>query len=231
MKYVGSKNRLAKHILPLILADRKESQTYVEPFAGGMNLIQHVKGKRIANDINEYVIAMFEALVHDNWEPPTNMSEEQYQWVKQHPELFSKEYVGFLAIGCSYGGKWFGGYARGNKKDGTPRNYCLESRKNVLKQKSRLQGVTFCSTDYQSLQFPPNSIVYCDIPYSNTINYRDKFDTDMFWQWARKISNQHQVFVSEYSAPDDITCIWQKETSVSIDSHKTKKRIEKLYKL
>lgn len=35
MKYVGSKNRHAKEILPIILKDRKPDQWYVEPFVGG----------------------------------------------------------------------------------------------------------------------------------------------------------------------------------------------------
>lgn len=35
MKYMGSKNRIAKEILPIILRDRKPNQWYVEPFVGG----------------------------------------------------------------------------------------------------------------------------------------------------------------------------------------------------
>lgn len=44
MKYMGSKNRYAKEILPLILKDRKENQWYVEPFVGGANVIDKVGG-------------------------------------------------------------------------------------------------------------------------------------------------------------------------------------------
>ncbi len=35
MKYMGSKARFAKDILPIILKDRKPEQWYVEPFARG----------------------------------------------------------------------------------------------------------------------------------------------------------------------------------------------------
>ena len=49
MKYVGSKNRLSKDILPLILKNRKPGQWYVEPFVGGANLIDKVDGNRINN--------------------------------------------------------------------------------------------------------------------------------------------------------------------------------------
>lgn len=35
MKYMGSENRVAKHILPIILKGRKEEQLFVDPFTGG----------------------------------------------------------------------------------------------------------------------------------------------------------------------------------------------------
>nr|WP_319571429.1 DNA adenine methylase [uncultured Draconibacterium sp.] len=45
MKYMGSKNRIAKHILPIILKNRT-NELYVEPFVGGANLIDKVDGER-----------------------------------------------------------------------------------------------------------------------------------------------------------------------------------------
>jgi DNA adenine methylase len=62
MKYMGSKNRIAKHILPIILKDRKEGQWYIEPFVGGFNLIDKVKGNRIAADCNPYITTLFTAI-------------------------------------------------------------------------------------------------------------------------------------------------------------------------
>ncbi|NRB83319.1 MAG: hypothetical protein HRU49_06050 [Winogradskyella sp.] len=50
MKYMGSKARFAKDLLPIILKDRKPNQVYLEPFAGGMNMTDKVDGMRIAND-------------------------------------------------------------------------------------------------------------------------------------------------------------------------------------
>ncbi len=41
---MGSKARIAKHILPIILKDRKDGQWYVEPFVGGANLIEEKTG-------------------------------------------------------------------------------------------------------------------------------------------------------------------------------------------
>ena len=55
---MGSKARHAKYILPIILADRKPEQWYIEPFVGGGNVIQYVQGNRLGADINEYIIAI-----------------------------------------------------------------------------------------------------------------------------------------------------------------------------
>lgn len=39
MKYMGSKNRIAKEILPIMLEHRTEDMTWVEPMVGGGNMI------------------------------------------------------------------------------------------------------------------------------------------------------------------------------------------------
>ena len=45
MKYLGSKNKIAKYILPIMLENRGE-RTWVEPFVGGANTIDKVDGKK-----------------------------------------------------------------------------------------------------------------------------------------------------------------------------------------
>ena len=57
MKYTGSKNRIAKHILPLMLEGRT-NETWVEPFVGGANMIDKVEGNRIGFD-NNRVISLY----------------------------------------------------------------------------------------------------------------------------------------------------------------------------
>lgn len=42
MRYSGSKARMPKEILPIILADRKEGQYFVEPFCGGCNVTRRI---------------------------------------------------------------------------------------------------------------------------------------------------------------------------------------------
>jgi DNA adenine methylase len=69
MKYMGSKARFVKELLPIILQGRTVDQYYVEPFAGGMNMVCEVKGKRIANDLHPYLIPMWKAFVYDGFDP------------------------------------------------------------------------------------------------------------------------------------------------------------------
>ena len=49
MKYMGSKARFVKEILPIILKDRKENQWFVDLFCGGCSIAQEVDGKVIGN--------------------------------------------------------------------------------------------------------------------------------------------------------------------------------------
>ena len=230
MKYMGSKNRIAKDILPIILKDRKEGQWYVEPFVGGGNLIDKVGGKRIGYDINKYIIGAMDAL-SKGWTPPDYLNEDDYNHIKNNMDVHTEEFLGFVGFACSYGGKWFGGWCRGNKKDGTPRDYVLEAFNNAEKQKPKIKDVTFAVSSYNDAFIPENSLIYCDPPYQNTTSYKDKFKHNEFWQWCRDKSEQgHTVFVSEYNAPDDFKCVWSKEINSSLTKQTgSKKGTEKLF--
>lgn len=232
---MGSKARFAKELLPIILKDRKPNQWYVEPFAGGMNMISEVSGNRIANDNHFYLIEMWKSLVN-GW-VPEDYSKEDYYKIKASMKSQPAELVGWVGFNCSYSGKWFDGYAGKTKtKSGFIRDYQAEARANVLAQIPKLSGVVFSNTSYEELDIPLNSIIYCDPPYAGTRKYLTKIDHKHFWDWVRKLSNDgHTVFVSEYSAPDDFTCVWQKQVSSSISANSvnngTTTSTEKLFAL
>jgi DNA adenine methylase len=228
MKYMGSKNRHAKELLPIILKDRKPGQWYVEPFAGGMNMIDKVDGNRIASDTHKSLIALFSGVVNGH-ELPDIITEEEYRAAR-----FLSDYSplkGFIGFGCSYSGKWFGGYARGNDNAGTPRNYALESKNNILKQRDKLLGVKFFDLPYNDLEIPRDSIIYCDPPYEGTTSYKDKFNHEKFWEWCRGMSFQgHSIFISEYNAPGDFKCVWQKVVNNTlVQNTGSKQGVEKLF--
>lgn len=52
-------------------------------------------------------------------------------------------------------------------------------------------------------------MVYCDPPYAGTEKYDgNTFDHASFWEWVR--TRDYPVYVSEYNAPDDFACVWEK---------------------
>jgi len=103
MQYLGSKNKLSKDLLPIILKYwDKENQTYYEPFVGGANMIDKLpKGKKIGSDYNSFIIDMFIAL-QNGWQPPENITEEQYKEIKRNIPKFEKPLVCFVGYLCSF---------------------------------------------------------------------------------------------------------------------------------
>ncbi len=229
---MGSKARFAKEILPIVLEGRKPGQWYVEPFAGGMNMISEVKGNRIANDRQEYLIAMWEALVQ-GWRPPRYITKEEYYEVKNLGDIvFDPCLVGWVGFNCSFRGKWFGGFAgRATTLEGKEKCYQTEAINNVSKQIAKLNGVIIKSKSYELLELPSSSILYCDPPYEGTTGYRDSFDNTAFWQWCRERESEgHSVYVSEYNAPKDFICVWEKQVKESMSLGERGFRTEKLFK-
>ncbi|WP_051502252.1 DNA adenine methylase [Xenorhabdus cabanillasii] len=235
---MGSKSRIAKHIAPFILEHLTPDVVYVEPFAGGLNMVSYINNKHngpvIAADHHEYLMAMWLALL-SGWHPPAQISREQYYAIKNNKE--DVPYLtGWAGFNCSYSGKWFDGYAGITQtKAGGIRDYQSEAISNIQRQVIDLDGVQLLCSDYKALNIPNGAVVYCDPPYANTRQYRDAFDTSEFWGWVRELSNRCTVFVSEYTAPDDFDCIWSMELTSSLSANHqsgtTTKSVESLFML
>lgn len=223
MKYMGSKNRHAKDILQFVTP--VDGQLYIEPFVGGANIIDKIKGERWGCDIDEDLITMWKA-VSEGWMPPASFTEEEYNNVKNQQPSPTK---GYAAFALSYGGKKFGGWRRDSSG---VRNYVDEAYRNALKQFPLLRGVTFTNTSYKHIHAPKGSMIYCDPPYAGTTKYSSNFNHYDFWQWVRKMSSENTVFVSEYNAPDDFEAVWEKKVSSSLTKNTgSKTSIEKLFRL
>ena len=229
---MGSKAKYAKYILPIILKDRKPGQFYVEPFVGSGNLIAEVTGNRIGSDINNYLIS-FHIAMQNGYIPPENVSEEEYQSIRQNPDNYPPELVAFVMFSCSYAAKWGGGYARGFNSKNEPRNYALEGKNNCLSYKPKLDGIIFKCCNYDELEIPDGSLLLLDPPYQNSTGYKNKFNHNKFWIWAEEMVNKgHKVFVTEYNAPPQWKTVWQKEVYSSLTKETGgKTAIEKLFTL
>jgi DNA adenine methylase len=234
MKYMGSKARHAKELLPIILKDHTPDMWYVEPFVGGANMIDkvdpRVAPKRLGCDVHEYLIEMWQA-VSSGWEPPQEVSEETYKFVKNNKDI-DRVLTGYIGFSMSFGGKWFGGYRRDSVGK---RDYAMESYKGAIKQFKQLEGVRFLNKSVFDLNFNTSGscTIYCDPPYVGTTKYKDDFDHERFYTWCRDRHKEgHKVFISEYWMPDDFVCVWSKEVNNSLTKDTgSKKGIEKLFTL
>ena len=208
MKYMGSKNRIAKEILPIMLKERGE-RTWVEPFVGGANIIDKVKGDRIGSDNQQYVIALYKAL-QNGYVPPKEVSSDFFFEVENNKDKYPKELVGYLGTQLTFGCEWWGSFRRDNTGK---RKYDIEAYNNITKQQPNLMGINFHCCDYRDLNIPPNSLIYCDPPYKGVRKYvgNEKFNSEIFWEWCRMKSKEgHIVYISEYEAPSDFKCVWSK---------------------
>lgn len=63
-------------------------------------------------------------------------------------------------------------------------------------------------------------------PYKNTTSYKDPFDHDKFWKWCReKVKSNYELYVSEYDAPDDFICIWEKNVYNQIGDSRSNEKL------
>lgn len=226
---MGSKSRIAKHIIPIMQAHRKEGMTWVEPFVGGANVIDKVGGKRIGADNNKYLIALFKEL-QKGYKPPIDISKEEAIKVKENKDKYPDYYVGWIGFtACCFRGKFMRTNYSGTVTNKNI-NKMKELQNNILKQVKTLKNIEFIYSDYKNLNIPKNSLIYCDPPYKNTEKYKTgKFNHDEFWEWCRnKAREGHKIFISEYVAPSDFKCVWSKEIKCSLGKN-AHQRIEKLF--
>jgi DNA adenine methylase len=226
LRYFGGKSRLGKDIAHFLMVNHPTIKNYWEPFCGMCSVMEHISIlNRRASDIQTDLILLLQAL-KEGWLPPTEISEELYNELKNVPPSALRGFAGF---GCSNSGKWFGGYAR----DKTKRNYALNAHNSLLKKIKNLNEVQFVNESYNTFD-PTNFLIYCDPPYSDTTSFSTgEFNHTQFWEWVRKISLKNTVYTSEYTAPDDFEIAWQKSVQTDMKNANKKRidRIEKLFKL
>lgn len=245
MKYMGSKNRIAKDIIPILVdvMGKEKITTFVDAFCGGCSIIENIPQKynRIANDNNKYLIAMLSHLIEKKDIYPKYIDKELYSKARdcfhEKNNLYDDDMVGWIGFMASYNGRFFdGGYSGHNVKikNNKTRDYITENINNTLEQVPLLKDIEWHYGDYRDLNISEHSLVYCDIPYKGTKQYSTSkdFDYDAFYMWCRLMKEKgHIVFVSEYDMPNDFKCVWQKEITNTMHQTKTKKPVEKLFTL
>lgn len=231
MLYLGGKTRSQREIATVILNSTSKRDSYLEPFFGGgsscITLAPRFSEVRVG-DIHEDLCMMWQA-VKDGWRAPLHISESEYnQLMTSKPSALR----GFAGFACSFGGKWFAGYAR----DGTNNSrsyaktqaYRIDQIGSILKlSNAMILNVSYAAWDHKQ------AVVYCDPPYVSTTSYKHYFDTKRFWKVMDRWSEEGaSVFVSEYNAPSHWKCIWEKNVKCKIqDLGRMSNRVERLFYL
>ena len=246
MRYIGGKSRIANDIAAIVT--KAQGSIYLEPFLGGGATFAKVASyypRTFASDLNAYLMFMWMGF-NAGWVPPDSISEEQYQWLKYEDyDKFPDEKLplalrGLAGIACSFGGKWFGGYARGKTDKGTDRDWLNETVRNIQKILPAMENTIFCFGDYRMWHPKNDWVVYCDPPYRGTQGYNSAdlfeatkpFDHDIFWSTMNKwVKAGAKVFVSEYVAPPDWSCAgeFKARQSLTMPCQGREERVERLW--
>ncbi len=240
MQYFGGKAKIAKELSVVLNSYLVgNDKPFIDAFCGSCNIISKVDSNRIriANDKHKELIAMWQYVQEEGCEGlPLHITKEMYTWVKTNP-LVPEWLKGFVGFGCSFAGKWWGGYATSDNKE---RNYAVNAINTIHKKMLGLNNVSFVCGDYFDVAIPSvPSIIYCDIPYKNTTGYSSgAFNHEQFYEWAYSMKSLgHIVLISEYESgvplnmKDNI--VWRKESKKDIRDKdgKQQRTIEVLIKL
>jgi DNA adenine methylase len=181
-----------------------------------------MKGPVFASDIHAPLIALYSA-VRAGWDPPASVDAETYAAARALPD--SDPLKAFAGFGCSYGGKWFGGYAKANPDH--PRGYATHARSALLRDCMRLADVA-CLDFFAVEPGPAEFVIYLDPPYAGTTGYAGvaPFDHDRFVQRVRAWAEHTPVFVSEYDFPIG-ECVAEIQTSA--EKRLRQGAVERLY--
>ena len=233
MLYMGGKGRIGRELAGVILASSSSRDVYLEPFMGGGSTWKHLApyfSTAYAGDVHEDLMLMWKAAA-EGWTPPSIVNEEKYQAVRKQRSPSALR--GFVGFGCSFGGKWWGGYARSaaNGND----YYARHAAKSVIEiaalcPPNRPGELRHCS--FREWTPAPGWVIYADPPYANTTKYKDNFNTMAFWNkmqdWVCLYGAD--VFVSEYAAPKGWQAIFEKQQPRKVSGGTGQMTTEKLFK-
>ena len=98
----------------------------------------------------------------------------------------------------------------------------------------KIVGVKFEQGNFFDLDVSGYTI-YCDPPYRDTTGYKDDFNHDLFYEKVLELSENNDVFISEYWMPDQFEEVWSMVVKSSLSANGSsggsKRSVEKLFKV
>lgn len=243
MRYQGGKYMIARRLTEAILNDTNQRGDYYEPFIGGGSMAAHMGhhfDRAHYSDLHGPLILMWQAahagfIMHGDPAHffPTDITRADYDYHKAHqPHSPATALIGF---GSAFGGKYYGSYV-GNRLENKSTNTFSQNALTAVVRKSKSmlarQVTTFTHCPYEQVSPAPGAVIYCDPPYQGTTGYQTgSFDHDAFWEWCRTQARRGcKVYISEYQAPNDFTCIYEVKKRVTLNKDdNTRTAVERLF--
>lgn len=218
-RYHGGKLRVAPFFKSFIeeKLSLSDVRSYCEPFAGMLSIFNSIDTSLLQNkevllsDNDKEVITMWKYLkAHPEWEPPNEVSREEFTRLRFANELCDEEEIAsrcFIGHQYSFGGVYYASFSP--QKD----TRIALTRIRAISKKLNDTHSILATADYKDVD-TTDAVIYCDPPYKGTeCRFKTRFDHEAFWDWCRFMSRRsNHVFVSEYNAPDDVECIYSHPT-------------------
>jgi DNA adenine methylase len=234
MQYIGGKqksggHKIASHVKRI--ADAFGSNEVTEPFCGGLSVTYRLRQKHrmdvYASDYCEALICLYVSL-QSGWVPPDVVTKETWAHYKDTQDP-SDPMTAFCGFGCSRSGAWFSGFVSDYKYTKRRVPAATAAKNSVLKKIDACKGTQFKASSFELVE--PRGVIYCDIPYIDSMVYPavGPFDHPEFWAWARETSKSRPVIVSERWAPDDFSIVDEWGLQSRITTSKGNRRIERVF--
>jgi len=209
MQYMGGKAGVGKRIAQVCYERLTPGSSFVDMFCGSLNVVRHapshvalaagglVAVQRVAIDACSPLIVMWQAALL-GWEPPKVVTKATYEKIRKAQDP-KDPMTAFVLFGCSFGGKWCGGYT----KDRPEQRYAECASNAIIKKVRDCKGLQLEHATFQSKHpgcWPSGTVLYCDPPYKATTGYKalETFNSEAFWFWAEQHArNGVHVYVSE----------------------------------
>lgn len=245
MVYMGSKNKYAPEIVPILqkIINDNKLDTYIEPFVGGANVIDKIQYKnKFGYDKNATLIALHKQAQEDFSIIPEHGSRDWWDEAKSiyraaagDIKKLNESSMPLWKIGAIafFGSFSRGGFSRGMAKNQPGHDYYNEAYKNMQKQSARplYHDITFAQAEYNEIKYQ-GALIYNDPPYQNTKAYGYKFETgfdyDAYWNWVREQSKTNYVVCSEQTFPEDFIIIWERSVKRTNGKDNNFEAVEKL---
>ena len=212
---------------------------YWECFVGMGGVMRHMIGPlasqfpnmQFCGTDNNVAVTNFWSAIRSGWEPPSHITPEQYQYLKDTREAKSALHA-FVGYSCGFHSEYF----KGCPPPERIALYLYRNHKNVRAIQPMMSLANYANRDFFAIApyLPHGFIYYLDPPYKMSgkydrgFMYQAGFDTDKFWRTATALAQHSLVFVSETEAPDDWVVVWEKTWNAVANEHNYQ-RVERLF--